>query len=970
MVEFLTAPSPPLVGRDRERAALRAALDAALAGRGSLVLISGTAGIGKTTLSEAILAEATVQGVLALVGRAYDLAETSPYGPWRELFDRAPHGGDLPALPTAILPPERDGATLSSRDAIVARGRAYLAALAATRPLVLLLEDLHWADPASLDLLRVAARGLVELPILLLATYRADEIPPGHPLVGLIPALVREARAERIDLPPLDAAAIGALVAARYALVGADRDRLAGYLARRTEGNALFLGELLRTLESTGELRREGDRWALGDVERVPIPPLLGQVIAARLARLGDEERRLLAVAAVIGQEVSFDLWALIGDAGEELLLAVAERAVAARVQTPTAAGVRFAHALVREALYAGILAPRRRAWHRQTAEALLATPHPDADAVAHHFQQARDERAYDWLIRAGERAQGAYAYVTAAERYEAALALLRATGDDQREQAWVLLRIATMLQSAAPARSASMLAEVARLADGAGESGLAAHARFERGVQLLQAGDLRRGVALAEDGVAELAELDESACAQLLAGAARHRIPEMVAADRRPSLVFLYGSCGRFAEAVRLGAPIADGIRHHSIHHGLAEAYAALGQPELALASRERARVISTAAGKHVALAYNAGRTLDLILEYDAGNLAARRRLFAEAVTAGERGASALPTPPLVYGLPLLVVEGRWGKARQVAEAVLALDGPGVFIRGRAELVLLQVLAATGELGGTRAILARHFPSGPTASPLLQFRLAIPMMSLAAHLALGEGDLRAAHAWLESHDRALTPTGAALWRADGALAWAAYYRAAGDPVLAREHAEAALRGATTPRQPLALLAARRTLGELDTAANRRADAQAHLDAALTLAVACAAPYERALALLALAELRAGKRRRDAATAVLVETRAILESLGARPALARADALDTRLADDPLPARPGLPFELTARESEVLRLVAAGLTNAEVAARLSLSPKTVGRHLDSIYTKLAVDNRTAVARVASDHGLA
>ncbi len=139
-----------------------------------------------------------------LVGRCYDLSETPPYGPWRMVFARAPADSALPTLPTAVLPLEHAGEALGGQEAIVARVLAYLAALAGRQPLVLLLEDLHWADPASLDLLRVVARALAELPLLLLATYRADEVARGQPLFALLPLLAREARAARLDLRPLD----------------------------------------------------------------------------------------------------------------------------------------------------------------------------------------------------------------------------------------------------------------------------------------------------------------------------------------------------------------------------------------------------------------------------------------------------------------------------------------------------------------------------------------------------------------------------------------------------------------------------------------------------------------------------------------------------------------------------------------------------------------------------------------------
>src|SRR5690242_13476990 len=140
-------PAPPLVGREREQATLRDALTAALAGRGSLVLIGGEAGIGKTALAEWALAEAEARGALALIGRCYDLSETPPYGPWQEALARPSRDDDR------LAPPDLAGGTeAASQAALFAQVRDYLAALAARRAIVLLLDDLHWADPASVDL--------------------------------------------------------------------------------------------------------------------------------------------------------------------------------------------------------------------------------------------------------------------------------------------------------------------------------------------------------------------------------------------------------------------------------------------------------------------------------------------------------------------------------------------------------------------------------------------------------------------------------------------------------------------------------------------------------------------------------------------------------------------------------------------------------------------------------------------------
>ncbi len=423
----------PLAGRDREQAALCQALDeAARAGLGGLVLIGGEAGIGKTALAETLLAEATARGAQILVGRCYDLGETPPYGPWTEALSRAPGDGALPTLPLAVLPALPGGEVLTSQEAIIARTAAYLAALASRRPLVLLLEDLHWADRASLDLLRVFGRGLAAMSLLLVVTYRADEVSRDHPLATLLPALVREARAARLDLRPLDAAALAALVATRYALAGSDCDRLVGYLAARTEGNALFVVELLRTLEAEGALRQAENRWILGGLAAVPVPALLRQVIDARLHRLPPETARLLAIAAIIGQEVSLPLWSAVVGMVEGDLLDHAERALEARLlaETRDAAGLRFAHALIREALYAGLPATRRRILHRRVADALLAAnAPPDPDALAAHLGRAGDPREFAWLVRAGERALARHAPQIALDRLTRALDLAARRG-------------------------------------------------------------------------------------------------------------------------------------------------------------------------------------------------------------------------------------------------------------------------------------------------------------------------------------------------------------------------------------------------------------------------------------------------------------------------------------------------------------------------------------------------------------
>jgi DNA-binding CsgD family transcriptional regulator len=205
--------------------------------------------------------------------------------------------------------------------------------------------------------------------------------------------------------------------------------------------------------------------------------------------------------------------------------------------------------------------------------------------------------------------------------------------------------------------------------------------------------------------------------------------------------------------------------------------------------------------------------------------------------------------------------------------------------------------------------------------------------------------------------------------RSEGAAIRAHYYRQKGDASRARAHAERALAHAAEPRQPLALLAAHRLLGELDTGAGRYADASRHLDGSLALAEACQAPYERALTLLAMAELHAVTGERDATSALIDGVKALCEPLGAKPALARAGALAARIAAT-RETVPALPAGLSAREVEVLRLMAGGRTNREIADALSLSVHTVSAHVRTILAKTDADNRTAAGAFARRHGLA
>jgi tetratricopeptide (TPR) repeat protein len=583
---------------------LREHLGAAIGGHGALVLIGGEAGIGKTAVAAALCRDAEAHGAFILVGRCYDLSETPPYGPWVDLFGHYRPADTDPPLPDAFAQQGTVGA-VTSQSALFQQMLDFFTALTAAHPLVLLLDDQHWADPASLDLLRFLARHVADLPLLLIVTYRTDELTRRHPLYQLLPALVREANATRIALQSLEVDAMDALVRARFSLSDADTTRLVAYLHARGEGNPFFVGELLQTLIEERVLRERDDGGTLGDLAGVQVPPLLRQVIDARLARLGAEDQHLLGVAAVIGQEVPLALWAAVAERDEEALLTVVEQAAEAHLITVSRDGARvqFAHALIREALYEGVLPLRRRVWHRRAGEALIALPHPDPDVVAYHFREAGDARAYEWLVQAGDRAQRAYAYIVAADRFEAALTLLETSDATAGERGWHLRRLARLRRMSDPRQGIAYLDEAIASARQADDQLLLATALYDRGMLLNFIQQRRRGLADMEAGIAALRGLSAMDRARLKS------LPTIFAlADSNEALTtvaLMLTNVGRYTEAYALAERLArelpeerpgearDGSVLGDAYFALARSYAALGLPEQAQPAFARARSV-----------------------------------------------------------------------------------------------------------------------------------------------------------------------------------------------------------------------------------------------------------------------------------------------------------------------------------------------------------------------------------------
>jgi DNA-binding CsgD family transcriptional regulator/tetratricopeptide (TPR) repeat protein len=962
------------VGRLRELERLEEGMRQAAAGRGGTILLAGDAGIGKTRLVSELAARARAAGAQPLVGRCIDLVGAEvPYLPVAEAVRPLLAREDVRTLlgsarelqwllPKASLgeePTWRRGGPPWSQLGLLEELLELLGTVAVAAPVVLVLEDLHWADRSTLDLVAFLAHNLSEQRVLLLATYRGEELSAEHQLRRLVTGLLRAGVATRLELGPLGREELEALLRTR----GGDQlsPGLTEAIVTRSEGNPFFAEELLSAAGQRG----------------VDLPRVLRDLLLQRVAQLDRKTQDMLRVAAAAGRDVPYPLLRAVVDAPEDELRQALRGAVDHGVLVgDQAAGIfRFRHALLAEAIYVTLLPGEREDLHGRLAAELARAPHPVAAELAQHWAAAgRAPEALVASVAAGREAEAVFGLAEALQHLERALqlwemvpeaaelvgldltALLQWTAEVTHRtgagpQAVELIRGAIALVVDDRVRAAMLYESLGRylMPSGSYEAALAA---FGTAVELVPADPVtpERAHVLAALGHAlmlgwrhaESREVCEQAL-ELARQVGARRSAFRALAVLGVDLAYLGHAeegLGRLWEALRLaedgGAP-QDLGRAHIL---LTDVLTMLGRPresiQVAAIGIALARKHGTEHGADMPLVVNLMEALTDIGEWQEAD-----RVGTAAIRAG---GSQWPNQRLVQRAALDTGRGHFDRAHADLQAALATvhqDKRGLARFGitRAELALWERRWDDAEHAVREGL--RRLPAQEAS--LLRVQLCAQGLRAQAELAALARACRDSDALGDRMQRALELLSAARQAATEAAAvtpTAAAWRAVAEAEYDRAGAH------LNPRSW-----------------EEAADAWEALQRPSTVAYC---RWRQAEALVA-----AGAPAADAALPARA-AHAVARRLGARPLQEEIERLAQRARLDLAPpARPvghdsglGKLLGLTPREAEVLALVARGYTNGQIAAALVISVKTASVHVSHILAKLQVQNRIEAAAIA------
>jgi DNA-binding CsgD family transcriptional regulator/tetratricopeptide (TPR) repeat protein len=930
-----------MVGRVEERAGLEAALGRCQAGQGGLILVSGDAGVGKSRLvSEAL------SGWQGCVLRGHATSGDSAYAPVVAVL-RAVAGvcGEdaLPRSAQVLLPelavPWRD----VDQEALVAAIHAALREVARRQPTVVVLEDLHWANAATVDLLPGLASALGNEALLLVVTYRAEELPRMHPVRAMRTELRRTGRLTEYALGPLTAEQTRELLTAiRGDEVSAE---LAVAVHDRTGGIPFFVEELAAAgLPSDQE-----------DAE-LPLPDSVVDAVLVRTAPLRQTAGDAVDLAAVSGTRVDLPMLAeLAGPADVDQLL----EAGLLREQDDDSAV--FRHALVRDALYRAVPWARRRDLHRRIATYLTDHRGPPEQIAAHWIAAHQPDLARPLLLTAAERYCAVHAYRDAADVVRRALAIW--PGDiDPAGRVATLERLAGCAELCGDLDSAmAVWMEVAELRQLSGDLASAAAARRRVANAAGLSGDWSRAASTRE------AAADAYVAAGLLGDAAAERL---ALAEQLASAAYHTRALEQAVTAVEE----ADAAGRIDLK---AQALAVEGSVRASLGDGKRGVELARsglelALNEHLTEAAGASY-------YELATALIHAAHYAASAEAYE-SASELCRAHEITGLAKACVAcmsvavrflGDWDRALEIARDVLGDQGASEAVRMVAQEETGLITALRGDRRRVRSLLRPAADFGRGAGVFGIEVGATWGLAVAADLD-GEDDAarRLVTALLErcedKEDWVFALPG---------LRWAGTFLAARtdhDGLLRCHRLLATAATQNSSAKVLSTLA--HVGGELALLDGDAARAGAQFGRAVERLQGITAPYEEALSRLRWGVALAGTERAPA-TDTLASAYHIARGLGAKP-LARectaelaamGEQVDRRLGR--LAARSLEPAGLTRREREVLRLLAGGRTNRQIAQQLYLSPRTVDMHVRNVLAKLDCTSRTAAAGRAAELGL-
>jgi DNA-binding CsgD family transcriptional regulator len=993
--EQIPAPSSltrgAFVGRQGELTFLQQRVDDAFRGEGSLVFITGEAGIGKTRLAWEVKPYARSRGFLWLEGR-YLRDENIPFQAWVEairaslltvppaIVEKAlqPYGAALARLVPEVAEGLKEGTSLPALGPEEERLRLFEAlagffrGIAGEQPLVLFLDDLQWAS--SIDALPWLGRAVATGHLLVLGAYRDAELDEKPALARTLLALNRERLFHSLPLERLERREVAHMVS--QTLGEEPSAKLAETVFEKTEGNPFFVEEVLRYLAQIGAIAPGEKGWEVKDITLVQLPRSVKAVVGERLERLGEEACGVLAWASVAGQEFTLPLLKEVTGQAEEKLLDVVDQAVAARVLIPRAYPGQEAYAftdeVVRDVLYEGIGPARRRRYHLKMGQGMEKVHarrlEEHYETLARHFLEGNNlEKAVEYALQAGDRAASVYSWERAIVQYKTALDLMEELESDPRQQADVLEKLAQVTSLGRGRGALGYLEKALSIYESLGDSKKAGEVHLQLGQR---AGDVLDPERRYSHNVKAVALLEPEGESRQLAQAYVQLGDNAIHGhwDRFGGLPMMEKG---LALAERLGdtagvIKAARWLGHALVYH--------TGEIQRGLALYQRCYQEARKMGNLVTLSEAA---IDLSREYSPLRDAENALRWAEqAVDASKQAGTVRQQMASALALAwACILQGDAPRAclsletaEQMARKAGVEVGGSYFGSGGLASVPGRVNTFLGEWNKAETELLHLLEVFGSRVTIRQLWVDPSV----GWLCLERGDLVGAKMHLEE--------AATYCHRVGDNPPELYVRAlltqvcvqTGELAEAAEHLGRACEILSLSPDWLGLAAeVHLAEGVLAIAEKRWQEAEAAFQQAVEINRQYHLPYYEAKALLEWGQmylLRNNPGDWEKGLELLGQALAIFQRIQARKMVEKVASLLEQIEALPNVA-PAYPDGLTRREVEVLRLIAAGKGNPDIAAELVISLNTVARHASNIFSKTGAANRAEAATYAYRHGL-